>query len=123
MVIGGTNLPSSGTCSGQAFCLGAGYSTVKITAPSATKLAVIGPTSSGAAGATMTQGASGSSISGAFYFPRGPVQMSGGANIADGTGSCLQIVGSRVTLTGGTTAASACVSGGSTGSGSVMLVD
>jgi Flp pilus assembly protein TadG len=123
LVIGGTNLPSSGTCSGQAFCLGAGYNTVQITAPSATKLAVIGPTSSGAAGATMTQGASGSKISGAFYFPRGPVLMSGAASIADGTGTCLQIVGSRVTLSGGSTAASACVTSGATGSGSVVLVD
>jgi Flp pilus assembly protein TadG len=123
IVLGGTNLPSSGTCSGQAFCLGAGYSSVQITAPSSTKLAVIGPTSSGAAGATMTQGSTGSKISGAFYFPLGPVLMSGGASVADGTGTCLQIVGSRVTLTGGSTAASACVSSGSTGSGSVVLVD
>lgn len=123
MVIGGSALPSSGTCSGQAFCVGAGYSSVVITAPTATKLAVIGPTGSGSAGATLTQGASGNSISGAFYFPRGPILMSGGAHIGNGSGQCLQMIGSRVTLSGGTTAASACITTTVAGSGSVMLVN
>ncbi len=123
MVMGGSVLPSSGSCSGQAFCVGAGYSSVIITAPSATKLAVIGPTSSGTAGATLTEGGSNNSVSGVFYFPRGPILMSGGAHIGNGPGQCLQMIGSRITLNGGTTAASACISGASSSSGSVMLVD
>ncbi|BCJ92408.1 hypothetical protein IZ6_31430 [Terrihabitans soli] len=114
-----------GNCSGTAFCIAAGYSSVVLTAPSAgttAKLAIIGPTSSSVSGgASLDQGASGASVSGALYFPNGAFTMSGGASIGSGSGQCLQIVASRVTLGGGTAAASTCV-GGTGGSGGTTVV-
>ena len=99
---------------GQAFCVGAGYSNVTLTAPTG-GLLVIGPTSaSNTAGATFTAGAT-TSLSGVFYMPNGAVSLSGGASVGSG-GGCLQLVGSQVTLSGGTTLASAC-----TGVGQSMI--
>jgi Flp pilus assembly protein TadG len=124
-VAGAASTLSSGTCSGTAFCVAAGYSDVTLTAPASgtmSKLLVIGPSSGGTntAGATFAQGAA-ASLSGVFYFPKGPINLGGGASVSNGTGSCLQIIGSRVTLTGGTSAASACITTSSSG-GSVVLV-
>ena len=124
LTLGGATLPTSGTCSGQAFCIGSGYSNVTLMAPtsgSTAKIAVIGPTGAkSTAGATLAQGASNVSISGAFYFPKGPIVMSGGSGVS-GSGNCLQLIGSRVTLSGGAKAASACISS-STAGGPVVLV-
>ncbi|MDR3513728.1 MAG: hypothetical protein P4L73_18990 [Caulobacteraceae bacterium] len=124
-VIGGASTPSSGSCSGQAFCLAAGYSNVTLTAPTTgttANLVVIGPTSTAnTAGAAFAEGASNTSLSGAFYFPNGPVTLSGGSSVGSGSGQCLELIGSQVTLTGGTTAASTCVGAGSTGA-TVKLV-
>jgi len=110
IVLSGKTTPSSGSCSGTAFCVAAGYSNIEITAPSTgtlAKLAVIGP-ASGTAGATFAEGGSGGKISGAFYFPTGPITMSGGAGVSGGS-TCLQLIGSLVSLSGGTTAASECI--------------
>lgn len=124
-VISAATIPSSGTCSGQAFCLAAGYSNVTLTAPSSgttAQLLVIGPISStNTAGATFAEGASNTSLSGTFYFPNGPVTLSGGASVGNGTGQCLELVGSQITLTGGTTLASSCISSTSSSS-TVKLV-
>jgi hypothetical protein len=68
-----------------------------------------------------TQGASNSSLSGVFYFPSGPITLSGGATVGNGSGQCLQLIGSRVTLTGGTAAASACISNSSSAGGVVLV--
>ena len=126
LTISGTSTPSSGTCSGLSFCIAAGYNNVVLTAPSSgtmQALAVIGPNvSSRTAGATLGEGATGASISGAFYFPYGPISLSGGASIGNGSGQCLQIIGTQVTLTGGTTAASTCISSASSSSTSISLV-
>ena len=123
-VIGGSTLPASGTCSGQAFCLAAGYNNVTLTAPtgSATTagLVVVGPASR-TGGATFAEGASNTSLSGAFYFPQGAVTLSGGASVGGGTGQCLELIGAQVTLSGGTAAASNCVSA-SAGSVKIALV-
>jgi hypothetical protein len=124
---------STVTCNGvatSAFCLGAGYSTVDLTAPSSpsstASLAVIGPqSSSNTAAAAFTTGATNTQISGAFYFPNGPVTMSGAASLHDtiDTSPCLELVGSQVTLGGGAADASTCVGlgGGSLGT-TVSLV-
>ena len=124
-VVGGGSTPSSGSCSGQAFCLAAGYNHVTLTAPTTgttASLVVIGPTSAlNTAGASFTEGASATSLSGAFYFPNGPVSLSGGASVGNGPSQCLELIGSQVTLSGGTTAASTCISSGSSGA-SVRLV-
>lgn len=134
LVISGS---STVTCNGvatSAFCLGAGYSTVDLTAPtsssplgsSTASLAVIGPQSStNTAAAAFTTGATNTQISGAFYFPNGPVTMSGAASLHDtiDTSPCLELVGSQVTLGGGAADASTCtgLSGSSLGT-TVTLV-
>lgn len=115
---------ASGACPSSAFCIAAGYRTVTLTAPTAgntAKLVVVGPASaSNTAGATFAGGASGTSMSGALYFPNGPVALTGGASLGDVPGGCLQIIGSNVTLSGGTAAASSCFSSG--GASAVVLV-
>lgn len=116
LVAGGASTPSSGTCSGQAFCMAAGYNHVTLTAPtsgSTANLVVVGPAGSNAAGATFTEGATNTSLSGAFYFPSGPISLSGGATVGNGTGQCLELIGSQVSLSGGSAAASSCLSGSS----------
>jgi hypothetical protein len=128
LVIGGASVPSSGTCSGMAFCVAAGFGDVTLTAPSSgtTKnLLVIGPTSSSAnpnAGALFTEGSSNTTLSGAFYLPKGAVTMDGSGTI-NSSGGCLELIGSQIALTGGSAAASTCVGlgSGSTG-GTVSLV-
>jgi hypothetical protein len=113
-VIGGSSTPASGTCTGQAFCVGAGYSNVAMTAPTSgptAGLVVIGPASN-TGGALFSEGASNTSLSGAFYFPQGAISLSGGASVGGGTGQCLELIGTQVTLSGGTAAASNCVGGG-----------
>ena len=124
-VAAGTTL-SSGTCAGTAFCVGAGYGHVAVTAPTSgndTGLAVIGPTSStNTAAAMFAEGASGTSVSGAFYLPHGSVTLSGGASVGSGSGQCLELIGSQVTLSGGAVLASSCAGlGGSSGT-TVVLV-
>ncbi len=123
LVTAGGSTYGSGTCQGKAFCMGAGYGTVSLTAPTSgttAKLAVVGPTSGTTAGAAFAEGAT-TSFSGAFYFPKGPISLSGGASIGNGTGQCLQIIGSQIDISGGTTAASACL-GASASGGTVALV-
>ena len=113
IVLGGASLPASGTCSGQVFCVAAGYGHVSLTAPSGAAttagLVVVGPASA-TGGATFAEGASNTSLSGAFYFPQGAISLSGGASVGGGTGQCLELIGTQVTLSGGTAAASNCVS-------------
>ncbi|TIT05642.1 MAG: hypothetical protein E5W86_30130, partial [Mesorhizobium sp.] len=106
---------SSGSCNGYVFCVAAGYSNIVLTAPqtgATAKLAVIGPTSTSVtAGATFAEGGSNAQISGAFYFPYGPIIMNGGSSVlgsATDATKCLQMIGSRITLSGGTAAASEC---------------
>ena len=115
---------ASGTCAGLAFCLAAGYSNVTLTAPTTgttANLVVIGPTNGSAAGAAFTEGTRNTSLSGVFYFPTGPVTLSGGSSVGNGTNQCLELIGALVTLSGGTALASSCLSG-SAASASVVLV-
>ncbi len=111
-VISAASTISSGTCAGEAFCLASGYSNVTLVAPSSgttEDLIVIGPTSStNTAGATFAEGASNTSISGVFYVPYGPFTLSGGSSVGNGTGQCLEVIASQVTLSGGTALASTC---------------
>ena len=128
LVVGATKVPSSGTCQGMAFCVAAGFGNVTLTAPSSgttQSLLVIGPTSSSAnptAGALFTEGSSGTNLTGAFYLPNGAVSMSGSGTINNG-GGCLELIGSQVSLSGGSAATSTCtgLGGGSTGT-TVSLV-
>ena len=128
LTIGGSSNVSCGyyPVTTSSFCIGAGYSSVTLTAPASgtyAKLAVIGPaSSSNTTGASFTAGASGTSISGALYFPNGPINMSGGASLGSGAGQCLQIVGSQISLNGGSTAASSCLGSSSGGATTALLV-
>lgn len=123
LVIGGASTPSG--CAGDAFCIGAGYGHVTLTAPTSgplAGLAVVGPQSN-SNGTLLTAGASNTSVSGAFYFPSGSISMNGGSGLGGGSGQCLEIIGSQVTLSGGAAAASNCQSlNGSSGAASILLV-
>ncbi|QKC99790.1 hypothetical protein EB231_24620 [Mesorhizobium sp. NZP2298] len=130
LVLSGKAKSSSGSCNGYVFCVAAGYSNIVLTAPQSgatAKLAVIGPTATtNTGGATFAEGGSNAQISGAFYFPYGPIVMNGGSSVlgskTDST-KCLQMIGSRITLSGGTTAASECIAAPSTSASSkVSLV-
>jgi hypothetical protein len=126
-VISATSTPSSGTCSGQAFCLASGYNNVTLVAPSSgttEDLIVIGPTTStNTAGATFAEGAANTSISGVFYVPYGPFTLGGGASVGNGTSQCLEVIASQVSLTGGTALASTCSGlGGLSTSTTIALV-
>jgi hypothetical protein len=114
IVLGGASTPSNGPCAGETFCVANGYDDVNLTAPSTGTTAgfvVIGPTSpSVSGGALFSEGANTTSLSGALYFPQGGVALTGSASIGGGAGQCLQIVGTQVTLSGGTLASSNCVS-------------
>jgi hypothetical protein len=120
-VIGGTATVTCADGSNQAFCVGAGYGHVTISAPTSGTMqgfAVLGP-SSGTAGADFSNGASNTRISGVFYFPNGPIVMSGAASVGDTTsGDCMQMVGSEITLSGGSAVGTTCTTGGTGGSGS-----
>jgi Flp pilus assembly protein TadG len=124
LVVGGANTVSCGSIT-SAFCLGSGYSTVKLTAPTSTStygsstagLAVIGPQSStNTAAAVFTSGATNTQVSGAFYFPNGDINMSGAATLHDtvDSGACLELIGSTITASAGTATGSTCSGLGST---------
>lgn len=125
--IAGATTPGSGPCADMAFCVAAGYGHVNLTAPSSgtmENLLVSGP-SSGAntAGASFAEGASGTSLSGVFYIPNGPITLSGAGNVGSGAGQCLQLIGSQVSLSGGSALATACSGMGASGSVTPLLVD
>lgn len=109
LIIGGNATVSCGTS--VAFCITGGYTNVTLTAPSigsTANLAVVGPTvSSNTAGAILTAGATGTSITGAFYFPYGTFTMSGGASV--GSGGCFELIAAQIAITQGTAVGSACV--------------
>lgn len=130
LVLSGLTRPTSGTCSGQSFCVAAGYSNMVLTAPTTgatANIVLIGPQGTAAtpqniSGALFTDGASNASISGSFYYPRGPITLGGGAGIGNQSGQCLTLIGSQITLTGGTVFASTCPGTGGAGSGSTVTL-
>ena len=125
-VVGGSAPALTGTCAGYSFCVAAGYSSVLLSAPTTgptAKMAVIGPAAL-TGGAYFTQGSSGTTLSGLFYFPVGSVRLDGASSVGNGNGQCLQLIGKEVLLNGGALLASTCISGTGAGggSGSVVLV-
>ncbi|OLP56787.1 hypothetical protein BJF92_11995 [Rhizobium rhizosphaerae] len=107
ITLSGKETMTSDACKGTAYCASAGYKDMVMRAPGSgqfAQLAVIGPTKV-KAGGTLTAGASGSNISGAFYFPLAPISMSGGASAQD---ACLFLIGSAISISGGSAAASQC---------------
>jgi hypothetical protein len=119
----GTFSGSSPSCAGAGFCLGAGYSTVTLTAPTSgtyQQLVVVGPTvASGVTAGTLLTAGSGATLSGAFYTPNGQIYMNGGASAV--SGGCLEIIGSIIQVTQGASAATACSAlNGTTGTSSAI---
>jgi hypothetical protein len=47
-------------------------------------------------------------VSGVFYVPRGEFSMAGAANIGNGTGQCLELIASQVTISNGAAAGTTC---------------
>jgi hypothetical protein len=126
IVLGGVTTLSDGTCGTVTFCIVAGFTNVTLEAPtsgSAEDMGVIGP-ASGSAGALFGQGASGGTITGAFYFPTEGITMNGGASTGSGTGSCLEMIGSQVTVSNGASTATYCtgLAGGQIGSNSSIVL-
>ncbi len=127
LVVSGTTTPSSGNCAGLAFCVASGFNNITVTAPSAgttASLVLIGPAASSGitAGATFSQGASGATLAGAMYFPNGPISLGGGSSLGSGATQCLEIIGSQIALTGGSTAASTCTGLGSGATSSTVVL-
>lgn len=116
IAVSGKDTPASGACPGRAFCIGAGYNDVQLTAPMTgptAQLAVIGPLDGSARGASFTAGAMTTTISGAFYFPTGPIVVTGGASVnGSGGAGCLQLIGSLIDLSAGGSIASDCTGKG-----------
>lgn len=128
-IISGKGAPGRNqNCNGEAaFCASSGYSSMQIVPPTSgpfARLAVIGPLSSDVtAGASFEGGAHGGQIAGTFYFPNGPVSLSGGASASGSAAGCLQIIGASVSLSGGTSIASECVMSGTAGGASVRMIE
>ncbi len=114
----GVTVITSGT-----FTVSSGYTNVTLTAPTSGTLQDLVVASNGAGGASFSEGASGNSLSGAFYFPIAPITLSGAGSVGSGAGQCLELIGSAVALSGGSTLASTCSGlAGSVSGGSVLLV-
>ncbi|TCL89180.1 putative Flp pilus-assembly TadE/G-like protein [Rhizobium sp. PP-WC-2G-219] len=110
LVLSGKERMSGGACDGTAFCASAGYNDMVLVSPTSgtyAQLAVLGPARV-KAGATLTGGAGGGIIAGAFYFPNGPIRMDGGASASGTAGDCLTMIGSSISVAGGTSAATKC---------------
>jgi hypothetical protein len=109
-----TTISSCGSQSGTiGFCLGAGFNHVTLVAPSSgtfENLAVIGPSASSGntAAADFSGGATGTSVSGAFYLPIGPVTLDGGSSLGSGSGQCLELIAAQVSVTAGSAVTSTC---------------
>jgi len=105
------------------FSVAAGYNNVTLVAPTSGTLQDLVVASNGAGGASFSEGASGNSLSGAFYFPIAPITLSGAGSVGNGAGQCLELIGSAVTLSGGSALASTCSGlAGSASGGAVVLV-
>lgn len=114
----GVSMITSGT-----FSVAAGYNNVTLTAPGSGTLKGLVVAGNGAGGASFIEGATGNSLSGAFYFPNGSIVLSGAGNVGNGVGQCLQLIGATIMLSGGSTLASACVGlAGSVSGSTVVLV-
>jgi Putative Flp pilus-assembly TadE/G-like len=126
LVIGGANTSSEATpCTGMALCVDSA-SGLTLTAPTsgATEdLAVIGPTSSSNTSGALISAAGSSSVSGAFYFPNGAVSVSSASGLGNGSGQCLELIGSHITVTSASGVGSTCAGlGGSTSGTTISLV-
>ncbi len=122
---GGGNVTGSGVSivTSGTFSVAAGYSNVTLTAPTSGTMQGLVVAGNGAGGASFAEGASGNSLSGAFYFPVAPITLSGAGNVGNGPGQCLELIGSTISLSGGSVLASTCTGlAGTSSGGQVVLV-
>jgi hypothetical protein len=114
----GVSIFTSGT-----FTVTAGYSNVTLTAPASGTMQGLVVAGNGVGGANFAEGASGNSLSGVFYFPSAPITLSGAGSVGNGAGQCLELIGSTITLAGGSALASTCAGlAGASSGGQVVLV-
>ena len=105
------------------FSVAAGYTNLTLTAPTSGTLQDLVVASNAAGGASFSEGASGNSLSGAFYFPIALITLSGAGSVGNGTGQCLELIGSAIALSGGSALASTCSGlAGNVSGGGVALV-
>jgi hypothetical protein len=126
LVTAAVNPLYSGNCTNTVFCIGAGFSNVVLSAPTSgtyQNLVVLGPSLGGSpGGATISEGASGTTLSGAIHVPNGALSLSGSASIGTVNGQCLQIIAASISLSGGTSAtASSCFAGSATASSAKLV--
>jgi Flp pilus assembly protein TadG len=126
LVIGGASSFTGCPTSGDVFCVAAGYADNTMTAPTSGTMAnllVIGPQSSSNTGsADFGNGATNTTVSGAFYMPNGAVNLSGAATVGNNA-TCFELIGTQVTLSGGTAIGTPCSNmGGAAIGSSVKLV-
>ncbi|MGA3000128.1 MAG: hypothetical protein ABSE20_00240 [Acetobacteraceae bacterium] len=122
---GGGNVTGSGVSivTSGTFSVAAGYSDVTLTAPVSGTMQGLVVASNGLGGASFSEGASGNSLSGVFYFPSAPITLSGAGSVGNGAGQCLELIGSTISLSGGSALASTCAGlAGSSSGGQVVLV-
>ncbi len=122
---GGGTVTGSGVTiiTSGSFTVAAGYSNVTLTAPASGTLQGLVVAGNGPGGASFSEGASGNSLSGVFYFPIAPITLSGAGSVGNGAGQCLELIGSTITLSGGSALASTCAGlAGSSSGGLVVLV-
>ncbi len=107
---------------------GAGYASITLDAPNSISTGTEGQASTVAlasnsvTASTVTAGASDTVVTGAIYLPNGALTESGAGNLT-GNGSCMQVIVSSITLSGGSTLTTNCTSLGSgAAGGSVSLV-
>ena len=88
---GGGNVTGSGVSiiTSGTFSVAAGYSNVTLTAPASGTQQGLVVASNGVGGASFSEGASGNSLSGVFYFPSAPITLSGAGSVGNGAGQCL----------------------------------
>ena len=123
-VLGAQSTPSSGTCSGQVICVtsASALSLVAPTTGALAGLAVIGPTEGSTAGA-LFQSASSGTLSGVVYLPNGPVTVSSAASLGGGTATCMELIGSEITVSSASALGSTCTGlGGAPSRAAVLLV-
>jgi hypothetical protein len=105
------------------FSVAAGYTNVTLTASTSGTLPDLVVASNGARRARFSEGASGYSLSAGFRFPSAASTLSGAGNVGNGAGQYLELIGSTISLSGGSALASTC-SGlpGRASGGTVVLV-
>ncbi len=126
---GGSSITGTGVSivTSGAISVGAGYSTINLSAPTTitnttqgtSSTVVLASTSS--TSSVITSGATNTVLVGGVYMPNAPLSLSGSAHLSGG-GGCLILVANSVTLSAGGTAATNCTGVQSTVASGVALV-